>query len=77
MHSKPAKSKRIMRSIHRAMYGPLMDQGLAFTLLGSALVSLKSIGMFLFALNAKKNPQLLGISFDGPIDPRPLNGMFF
>ena len=47
LYTEPPKSERIIRSNYRALYGPLMSQGWALTLWGSALVSLESIGMFL------------------------------
>ena len=50
MYTKPAKSKGIIRSNCRAMYGPLMDPGWALTLWGSVLVSLGAIGMFFVGL---------------------------
>ena len=42
----PKKSEGIICPIIVPLYGPLMDQGWALTLLGSVLVSLESIGMF-------------------------------
>ena len=47
MYTKPAKSKRIIRSNYRAMHGPLMVQDGELTISGSALVSLEFIGIFL------------------------------
>ena len=44
-----AKRKIIIKSIYRAMHGPLMDQVGALTLWGSAFVSLESIGMYFVA----------------------------
>ena len=40
-----AKWERVLRSIHRALYGPLKEQGLARNLWGLALVSLESLAI--------------------------------
>ena len=60
------RRERIIRSNYKALYGPLMEQGWALTLWGSACVSLESIGMFFGTLNgtrASRNTGAKGSNF--------------
>ena len=69
MNIQGSKRERNIRSIHRALYVPLMIQGWDLTLWGSALLSLESIGMFFIAQNAKTEQQVLHLS-----DNKMMNG---